>query len=79
MDAHQERVVHQVVGLEDLDIGAHDLENLAPVLLAESQPDLLLVHRQQVLVLESRRWLEVFAFDEAVDHGAFEIEDAEDV
>ena len=68
MDAHQERIVHQVVSLEDLDVGAHDLEDLASVLLAKPQPNLLLVHSQQVFVLESRRWLEVFALDEAIDH-----------
>jgi len=58
---------------------AHCLENRASILLTEPEPDLFLVHREQVLVLERRRWLEVLTLDNTVDHGTFEIEDAEDV
>ena len=79
LDSHQKRVVHQVVGGEDFDVGAHDFQNLATVPLTEPQPDLLLVHGEHVLVLECRRGLEVLALDDTIDHGTFEVEDAKDV
>ena len=56
---------------------AHNLENLFAITLTESQPDLLLVEFEQVLIFESHAWVMIRSFDDTVDHGAFEIEDAE--
>ena len=76
LNTHQERVIHQVVRRHELHILFHHFEDLTAVFLTKSQPNLLLVHRKQVFVLERRRGLEILALNNTVDHGAFKIEDA---
>jgi len=79
LDTEQQRVVHEVELAQDADILPHDLEDLLPVLSSETQPDVLLGHVEQVLILQSLGRLEVGALDQTVDHRSLEVEHAEHV
>lgn len=45
------------------------------VLFTEPDPDLFLVHLEQVFVFQSGAWLVVLTLDDTVDHGSLKIKD----
>lgn len=68
LNTHEQRIVHEVVLLKKLDVTGHHRKNATTVLVLEADPDLLLVVREQVLVLDCRRRRNLFAFNDTVNH-----------
>lgn len=76
LNTHEQGVIHEVVLLHQLYVFSHNRHDASAVAITESEPDLLRVGREQVLIFDGSGGFNLGALGETVNHTTLQVEDA---